>query len=160
MDNVLHIGDKTSDDSLIVLDEDRLCYRVRSVSNGAVGVRTISKVLLEEWVDAYRRNPNAPSQLIREQLVGKSEIDKFEYGYAGTLAKMAKMALGYIPVIHAMPVKDIADELPPNVDRLSVALKLFAEKRKDDGEGGWFDTGFDVNANIREYFDALTTPNL
>lgn len=156
MDNVLHIGDKTSDDSLIILDEDRLCYRVRSVSNGAVGVRTISKVLLEEWVDAYRRNPNAPSQLIREQLVGKSEIDKFEYGYAGTLAKMAKMALGYIPVIHAMPVKDIADELPPNVDRLSVALKLFAEKRKDDGEGGWFDVGQSVNAKIRKYFDSLT----
>lgn len=27
----LNSGDKTSDDSLIVLDEDRLCYRVRSV---------------------------------------------------------------------------------------------------------------------------------
>ena len=52
--------------------------------------------------------------------------------------------------------EDKKDELPPNVDRLSVALKLFAEKRKDDGEGGWFDTGFDVNANIRGYFDALT----
>lgn len=129
MDNVLHIGDKTSDDSLIVLDEDRLCYRVRSVSNGAVGVRTISKALLEEWIGAYQKSPNVASQVVREQLVGKSEIDKFEYGYAGTLAKMAKMELGYIPVIHTMPVKDMEDELPPNVDRLSVALKLFAEKR-------------------------------
>ena len=129
MDNVLHIGDKTSDDSLIVLDEDRLCYRVRSVSNGAVGVRTISRALLEEWIGAYRKSPNAASQAVREQLVGKSEIDKFEYGYAGTLAKMAKMALGYIPVIHTMPVKHMEDELPPNVDRLSIALKLFAEKR-------------------------------
>lgn len=129
MDNVLHIGDKTSDDSLIVLDEDRLCYRVRSVSNGAVGVRTISKALLEEWIGAYRKSPNAASQAVREQLVGKSDIDKFEYGYAGTLAKMAKMTLGYIPVVHTMPVKDMEDEPPPNVDRLSVALKLFAEKR-------------------------------
>ena len=129
MDNVLHIGDKTSDDSLIVLDEDQLCYRVRSVSNGAVGVRTISKALLEEWIGAYQKSPNAASQAVREQLVGKSEIDKFEYGYAGTLAKMAKMALGYIPVIHTMPVKDMDDESPPNVDRLSIALKLFADKR-------------------------------
>lgn len=157
MNNVLHIGDKTFDDSLVILDEDRLCYRVRSVSNGAVGVRTISKALLEEWIGAYRKSPNAASQVVREQLVGKSDIDKFEYGYAGTLAKMAKMALGYLPVVHTMPVTDVADDEPlPNVDRLSVALKLFAEKRKDDGEGGWFDTGFDVNANIREYFDALT----
>lgn len=137
MDNVLHIGDKTSDDSLIVLDEDRLCYRVRSVSNGAVGARTISKALLEEWIGAYRKSPNAASQAVREQLVGKSEIDKFEYGYAGTLAKMAKMTLGYIPVVHTMPVKDMEDELPPNVDRLSVALKLFAEKRSVDKPGGW-----------------------
>lgn len=160
MDNVLHIGDKTSDDSLIVLDEDRLCYRVRSVSNGAVGVRTISRALLEEWIGAYRKSPNAASQAVREQLVGKSEIDKFEYGYAGTLAKMAKMALGYIPVIHTMPVKHMEDELPPNVDRLSVALKLFAEKRKEKGDDGWFDGGRNVNGKIREYFEPLTVEEL
>ena len=43
-----------------------------------------------------------------------------------------------------------------NVDRLSVALKLFAEKRKDDGAGGWFKSGREVNGRIREYFDPLT----
>ncbi len=96
----LIIGDKVKDDSLIILDEDRLCYSVKSVSNGGVGVRTISKALLAEWVEAYKRTPNAPSQTVREQLVGKSEIDRFEYGYAGTLAKMAKMILGQIPVVH------------------------------------------------------------
>ena len=96
----LKIGDKTQDDSLVVLDEDRLCYSVRSVSNGGVGVRTISKALLGEWVEAYKNTPNAPSQVVREKLVGKSEIDRFEYGYAGTLAKMAKMVLGQLPVDH------------------------------------------------------------
>lgn len=96
----LKIGDKVEDDSLVILDEDRLCYSVRSVSNGGVGVRTISKALLAEWVEAYRKTPNASSQTVREQLVGKSEIDRFEYGYAGTLAKMAKMILGQIPVVH------------------------------------------------------------
>ena len=285
MNNGLHIGDKTLDNSLVVLDEDRLCYCVRSVSNGAAGVRTISKALLAEWVGAYKKMPNASAQDIRTQLVGKSEIDRFEYGYASTLAKMAKMSLGQISIISSVVeecfqdefitwwcdtkrraektarnyigylaslnkpigektnstwpgvyvylfgrksskevvqvgalnqfdeifgsfcrifddtgcpeganpdayvecvqwVKDVSQwaclssafkayreflewreaqkkpedkpQLPPNVDRLSVALKLFAEKRKDDGEGGWFDTGFDVNANIREYFDALT----
>ena len=34
----LNSGDKTSDDSLIVLDEDRLCYRVRSVGPFAYGI--------------------------------------------------------------------------------------------------------------------------
>lgn len=62
-------------------------------------MRTISKALLAEWVEAYKQTPNAPSQEVREQLVGKSEIDRFEYGYAGTLAKMAKMVLGQIQVV-------------------------------------------------------------
>lgn len=96
---ILKVGDKTEDDSLVVLDEDRLCYSVRSISNGGVGVRTISKALLAEWVEAYKKTPNAPSQVVREQLVGKSDIDRFEYGYAGTLAKMAKMVLGQISVV-------------------------------------------------------------
>ena len=97
--NQLTVGDRTTDGALVVLDEDRLCYSVKSVSNGSVGVRTISKVLLAEWVEAYKQTPNAPSQEVREQLVGKSEIDRFEYGYAGTLAKMAKMVLGQIQVV-------------------------------------------------------------
>ena len=97
--NNLMVGDKTADESLAILDEDRLCYSVKSVSNGGVGVRTISKALLAEWVEAYKKTPNAPSQVAREQLVGKSDIDRFEYGYAGTLAKMAKMVLGQISVV-------------------------------------------------------------
>lgn len=34
--------------SVEILDQDRLCYQVKSVSNGAVGIRTISKALLKE----------------------------------------------------------------------------------------------------------------
>ena len=98
---ILKIGDRTSDNSLAVLDEDRLCYSVRSVSNGSTGVRTISKALLAEWVAAYAETPNAPAQEVRTRLVGKSEVDKFEYGYAGTLAKLAKMILGQTPVVRA-----------------------------------------------------------
>ena len=97
----LQIGDESADGAIIVLDEDRLCYRVKSISNGAVGVRTISKDLLVEWVNSYKVAPNATAESIREELKGKSEIDRFEYGYAGTLAKMAEMILGQIPIIHA-----------------------------------------------------------
>ena len=69
------------------------------INGRIVNNRTISKALLAEWIEAYKKTPNAPSQVIREQLVGKSDIDRFEYGYAGTLAKMAKMVLGQIPVV-------------------------------------------------------------
>lgn len=133
----LLIGDKSRDESLVVLDEDRLCYRVKSVSNGGVGVRTISKALLAEWVEAYQSTPNEPSQVVRERLVGKSEIDRFEYGYAGTLAKMAKMILGQIPVTHA------------NSDYSAEFCKWFAENR---GKGS------DVTAKkYLSYFKTLTS---
>ena len=107
----LRIVDKTQDDSLVVLDEDRLCYSVKSVSNGGVGVRTISKALLAEWVEAYKQSPEAASQTVREQLVGKSEVDRFEYGYAGTLAKMAKMVLGQIAVVHSPVASQVNEEI-------------------------------------------------
>lgn len=41
-------------------------------------------------------------------------------------------------------------------DRLSIALKLFADKRNGVGDKGWLNEGQRVNAKIREYFDPLT----
>lgn len=96
----LHIGDSSDDGSVLILDQDRLCYRVKSVSNGAVGVRTISKALLCEWVSAYEQDPKQSAETVRGNLRGKSEVDRYEYGYAGTLAKMAKMVLGQLPIAH------------------------------------------------------------
>ena len=46
--------------------------------------------------------------------------------------------------------------VPENVDRLSIALKQFANKRKEDGKDGWLEAGRAVNGRIREYFDPLT----
>ena len=51
--------------------------------------------------------------------------------------------------------EDKKDEVPP-ADLLAVALKLFKEKRRESGEGGWFDVSLDVNHFIRKYFDPLT----
>ena len=96
----LQIGDRSDDGSLIVNDEDRLCYQILWLSRGTHSVRTISKALLNEWVRAYAITPNAKAQDVREQLVGQSDIDRFEYGYAATLAMMAKMILGRVPVVH------------------------------------------------------------
>ncbi len=38
MSNGLHNGDKTQDDSLVLLDEDWPCYHVKSISNAVKAV--------------------------------------------------------------------------------------------------------------------------
>ena len=99
--HMLQIGDRTRDDSLIIHDEDRLCYQVRWFARGNYSIRTISKELLNEWVRAYAETPDERAQDVRERIVGQSDIDRFEYGYAATLAVMAKMVLGRITVTHS-----------------------------------------------------------
>lgn len=137
----LNIGDELADGTLEILDEDRLCYSVRSRSNGAVGIRTISKALLDEWIAEYKRNPNSSSQDARVKLVGKSNIDKFEYGYAGTLAKMAKMSLGYIQMVKGASKENNENQKPqedlPAADRLSVALREFSKIRATEKVSSW-----------------------
>lgn len=92
------IGDRSNDGVIEILAKDSLCYQVRSVSRGATGVRTISRRLLDEWVLALESNPDKSGGEIRDLLSGRSEIDKFEYGYFATLQKMASMALGKEPM--------------------------------------------------------------
>ena len=91
--NNLNIGDSSDNGQITIVDQDRLCYLVKSVSKGATGLRTISKKLLIEYVDFFRNNPNASSDEARGQLSGTSDIDKFEYGYSSTLKIMAQMIL-------------------------------------------------------------------
>ena len=66
---------------------------VRSTSRGASGLRTISKSLLEEYVNYWREHPDTTPDSARQALSGGSEIDKFEYGYSSTLSVMAQMVL-------------------------------------------------------------------
>ena len=76
-----------------IVDEDRLCYLVKSTSRNAFGIRTISKSLFKEWVDYFEKHPEASAHEAREYLSGKSNIDKYEYGYESTLRLMALMAI-------------------------------------------------------------------
>ena len=89
----LKIGDVSDNGQVMIVDEDRLCYLVKSDSRGAVGLRTISKNLLDEYITYFTEHPNANANLARDVLSGKSDIDKFEYGYTSTLTVMAKMAI-------------------------------------------------------------------
>ena len=87
------IGDQSVDGRLLIADKDRLCYQVKLESKGAFSMRTISKQLLGEFIDYYKKNPNKKAEDARVELKELSNIDKFEYGYSATLTTMAKMVL-------------------------------------------------------------------
>lgn len=93
IDYFLQVGDISDNGQITIIDEDRLCYRVKSISRGAEGIRTISKALLNEFIQYHSEHPHANANQAREALTGSSDIDKFEYGYASTLIILAKMAL-------------------------------------------------------------------
>ena len=96
----LRIGDMSENGQVTIIDEDRLCYLVKSVSRGAVGLRTISKPLLEEFVTYMKLHPETPDNEVRYEISGQSDIDKYEYGYGSTIAVMANMVLGKTETIH------------------------------------------------------------
>ncbi len=102
----LKIGAVSSNGQVTIIDKDRLCYLVQNTSKGAIGIRTISKTLLEEFIEYIQKYPNATADEARQALSGKSKLDKFEYGYASTLVTMAKMtADGSITNINMAPTK-------------------------------------------------------
>lgn len=88
---ILRIGMTSDNGQVTIVDEDKLCYIVKSKSKGAQGLRTISKKLLQEFVEYVREHPETSSNEARAALTGKSDIDKFEYGYCSTLLTMAHL---------------------------------------------------------------------
>lgn len=89
----IQIGDVSDNGQVTIIDEDRLCYLVKSECRGAKGIRTISKALLREFVEYVEKNPDTTPRDARNALSGTSDIDKYEYGYDSTLVSMAKMSL-------------------------------------------------------------------
>ena len=111
-ERVLRKGDKSANGQITIVDEDRLCYLVKSVSKGAVGLRTISKALVDEFVEFMASHPEVPANEVRFKISGQSNIDKYEYGYGATLAVMAKMILGQESGASIRPVKLIISNNP------------------------------------------------
>lgn len=96
----LRIGDMSENGQVTIVDEDRLCYLVKSVSKGAIGLRTISKALLMEFVEYMKQHPEVPANEVRFKISGQSDIDKYEYGYGATIGMMANMILGKVVTFH------------------------------------------------------------
>lgn len=57
MTYTLNNGDKSGKGEVEIIDQDRLCYLVRNCVNGATGYRTISKKLLDEFVEYIQKSP-------------------------------------------------------------------------------------------------------
>ncbi len=124
-----------------IIDDDDYSYQVLCVNDAkhSKGIRTISKILVKEWISAVTSDPTKNASTIRDDLCGKSDVDKFEYGNEGVLIKLAKMATGQA----AHSIIDVSEYwnrrlgrsekaiLPP-ADLLSIALKIFAEKRYEE----------------------------
>ena len=101
---------------ITIIDEDRLCYIVKSESRGASGLRTISKALLKEFVTYMESHPETPANDVRFKLSGLSDIDKYEYGYGATLVTMAKMILGQTEIIRVTSSTDKKLLFPPCIE--------------------------------------------
>ena len=108
--NKLQIGDVSDNGQITIIDEDRLCYLVKSESRGSVGLRTISKALLDEYIHYFAEHPDSNANKARDVLCGRTEIDRFEYGYTSTLTVMAKMVLEYANVRNENNRKEIYRE--------------------------------------------------
>ncbi|MCQ2277034.1 MAG: hypothetical protein MJZ87_08845 [Bacteroidales bacterium] len=92
MEFKLKIGDiiKEGKSTIVILDEASFCYKIKAERNGASGNRLISKSILEEFVKYVKLNPNCSSRDARDYLSGRSENDKYEYGYDSTYCILAK----------------------------------------------------------------------
>ena len=112
----LQIGDMSENGQITIIDEDRLCYIVKSESRGASGLRTISKALLKEFVAYMESHPETPANDVRFKLSGLSDIDKYEYGYGATLVAMAKMILGQTEIIRIINSADKTLLFPPCIE--------------------------------------------
>ena len=108
----LHKGDRNDNGTIQIVDEDRLCFLVFTTNKSSRGLRTISKQLLEEFVQWESQNPDGKATDARDDLSGKSEIDKFEYGYNATLYALAKLN------------REIADGRPLNAKPLESPAQL------------------------------------
>ena len=87
----LKIGDMSDNGQITIVDEDRLCYIVKSVSNGAVGNRTISKALLKEFTDYVAEHPDTNGNSAKEvySLIQKN----------GNYDILEKMYIGWSPML-------------------------------------------------------------
>ncbi len=94
MHYTLRKGLKSVNGQIEILDSDSLCYLVKNTNKGVTEVRTISKSLLDEYINFFENNPSISAEDARKALSDKINIYNVEYDYSSTLTTLAKMVLG------------------------------------------------------------------
>lgn len=88
--NYLHIGDKSVDGKYEIVDEDRLCYKVR-MPKGSLAIA--DKRCYREFVEYASTHPNENSISMKDALSGHSDIDPYTYGYNAMFRNLALMTI-------------------------------------------------------------------
>lgn len=149
MKHILIKGFKSLNGQVEILDSDLLCYVVKNISRGATGIRTISKSLLNEYVEYFDKHPNNNADQARKDLAGLTTIDKFEYGYSSTLMTMAKMVLG-----EELSQQDklVSSVVPVPANYLDQPLQLIYYGAPGTGKSFTIDKATNENNSVRTTF--------
>ena len=206
---LLRVGDSfggKGDEKYTVIDVMSRAYRIRVEKTGKI--RTVPKSVVSAWYKFYKEHPyvdydvpkkngvvehkthipirEANVRSLRDQYLNTStEDDPFEHAYDGMLGNIARWLLDH-PREEDQEPEAVAGL--PSADLLSVALKMFAEKRKEeewcsdktDGDANKPRIGYVVNkmrrgvptatpavaqlqhgsaAQIRDWFKSANDPN-
>lgn len=92
----LHIGDKSADGKYEIVDEDKLCYKVK-MPKGTYA--TADKACYREFVEYAVSHPGENAQSMKEALSGKSNIDPYTYGYNSMFRNLALMTIDSSSVV-------------------------------------------------------------
>lgn len=86
----LHTGDISADGKYEILDEDRLCYKVK-MPKGSVAVA--DKACYYEFVEYAKNHKDENAKTMSDALSGKSNVDPYTYGYCSMFRNLALMTL-------------------------------------------------------------------
>lgn len=154
---LLRVGDVVSgkgNETYEVIGVEPHAYRIRFNKTGKI--RTTPKTVVAAWYKFYKEHPfvdydiekkgtvehktnvpirEASSRALRDQYLNTStEDDSFEHAYDGMLGNIARWLLDNPREEEEDPKNDAQ---LPTADSLTVALKMFAEKRAVDKPSGW-----------------------
>lgn len=111
----LHVGDKSSDGKYEIVDEDRLCYKVR-MPKGTFAIA--DKSCYREFVEWASKHKNDNASKMKDALSGKTEVDPFTYGYNSLFRNLALMTIDSKAVI-----RKVGNQQNANQSKVRVGLK-------------------------------------
>lgn len=111
----LHIGDKSTDGKYEIVDEDKLCYKVR-MPKGTYAIA--DKSCYKEFVEYAIEHPDQNAQSMKDALNGKTDVDPFTYGYNALFRNLALMTIDSTLVVRNKTLPKDSNSLNNEKDSL------------------------------------------